>query len=78
MTRAEIFEKMKEIIADIMDMDASGITESDSLKALGANSIDRADIIVTTIEEVDVKIPMMSFSNAKNIGEIIDIICANL
>lgn len=78
MTREQILETMKEIISDIMDMDASNITEKDSLKALGANSIDRADIIITTTEECEVKIPMMSFSNAHNIGEIIDVIYQNL
>lgn len=78
MSRKEVFEIMKETIADIMDMDVSGITEADSLKALGANSIDRADIIVTVTEECGIKIPMMSFSQAKNIAGIIDVVMANM
>lgn len=78
MERKEILEILKGVLAEIMDIDTANISEADSLKALGANSIDRADIIVTTIEECNVKIPMMKFSDAKNIGGIIDVILENM
>lgn len=78
MERKEILEILKGVLAEIMDIDTANISEADSLKALGANSIDRADIIVTTIEECSAKIPMMKFSDAKNIGGIIDVILENM
>ena len=78
MSRKEILENLKNAIAEIMDIDTDNITEEESLKVLGANSIDRADIIITTIEDCNVKIPMIKFAEAKNIGGIIDVILENM
>ena len=45
-----------------------------SLKELGANSIDRAEIIMITLSQLQLKIPMMNFANAKNIRDILSIL----
>ena len=45
----------------------------DSLKEIGANSVDRADIIMFTMESLNIRIPMVKFGNAANIGDIVDI-----
>jgi polyketide biosynthesis acyl carrier protein len=47
---------------------------SDSLKALGANSIDRADIIMMTLESLCLNIPLVAMAKAENIGELAGII----
>lgn len=78
MSRTDILETLKNAIAEIMYINTDNITEEESLKELGANSIDRADIIITAIENCNVKIPMMKFSEAKNIGGIIDVILENM
>jgi polyketide biosynthesis acyl carrier protein len=76
-TQEKTFETLKSVFADIMDADTgtSTITLADSLRDLGANSIDRADIITETMEQLDVSIPMVRFGDAKNIGDIVAIIC---
>jgi polyketide biosynthesis acyl carrier protein len=51
---------------------------SDSLKALGANSVDRADIIMLTLETLSLKIPLIEMARAENIGELAGIIDARL
>ena len=51
---------------------------SDSLKALGANSVDRADIIMMTLESLSVQIPLFEMAKAENIGDIASIIHARL
>ncbi len=43
---------------------------SDSLRALGANSIDRADIIMMTLETLEKNIPLNELAKAENIGEL--------
>jgi polyketide biosynthesis acyl carrier protein len=48
----------------------------DSLKALGANSIDRADIIMMTLESLSLNIPLIEMAKAENIGELASIIHA--
>lgn len=75
MTRQEIFYLLKKAIEEILpEINLEEITLEDSLKEIGANSSDRAEIIYMTMEEVHVKLPMVTFNNAKNIGEIVEYI----
>lgn len=79
MSKNEILEEIKNNIYDVLpELEGTEIKESDSLKELGANSIDRADIIMSTLESIDAKVPMVRFGSAKNIGEIADIIISEL
>lgn len=43
---------------------------TDSLKGLGANSIDRADVIMMTLESLGVRIPLMELAKAENITDL--------
>lgn len=75
MTREEVFSEITTNIYDILpELEGEEIKESDSLREIGANSIDRADIIISTLESYDLKIPMVNFGDAKNIGDIISVI----
>ncbi len=75
MTKDELFNSIKEAIECVLPEAASDdLTCEDSLKEIGANSVDRAEILMMLMEDAGVKIPMVSFGNAKNIGEILDIV----
>ncbi|MER0242135.1 phosphopantetheine-binding protein [Streptomyces sp. 796.1] len=75
MTQDEIFKALLATFADIIpEVDLSAATFDDSLKELGANSIDRADIITETMEHAGVSLPMVSFAEAQSIGDIVRII----
>lgn len=75
MTKDELFNSIKEAIECVLPEVATGdLTCEDSLKEIGANSVDRAEILMMLMEDAGVKIPMVSFGNAKNIGEILDIV----
>lgn len=50
------------------------ISRTDSLKELGANSMDRSEIIMMTLESLSLNIPLVHLSGAKNIGELADLI----
>jgi polyketide biosynthesis acyl carrier protein len=43
---------------------------SDSLRELGANSIDRSEIVMLTLESLSLKIPMIEVAKAENMGEL--------
>ncbi len=74
MDKAYIFSILKKSIAEIMiDMDIDSITMQKNLKELGMNSVDRADILLQTMESLQVNVPMMKFATANNIGEIADV-----
>jgi polyketide biosynthesis acyl carrier protein len=47
---------------------------TDSLRELGANSIDRADIIMMTLETLGLNIHLTALAKAENIGELAGII----
>lgn len=74
MRRNLIFQTMLNNIIEILpQLDASSITQENSLRALGANSIDRAEILIQTMAKLKLKIPLIEFANAKNIGHLIEI-----
>jgi polyketide biosynthesis acyl carrier protein len=79
MSKDQILEIMKEKIADILpDLSPEQIRREDSMKDLGANSIDRFDIISDTMGELSLKIPLVQFGNLKNIGEVVDFLYEHL
>lgn len=74
MDKAYIFSILKKIISEIMiDIDINSVTMQKSLKELGMNSVDRADILLQAMESLQVNVPMMKFATTKNIGEIADV-----
>lgn len=75
MTREELMDSIKDAIGYIVpEAETDNLTYEDSLKAIGANSVDRAEILIMLMEDAGVKLPMVSFGEAKNIGEILDIV----
>lgn len=51
---------------------------SDSLRALGANSIDRSEIIMMTLESLSLRIPLIDLAKAENMGELAGLMHARL
>lgn len=51
---------------------------ADSLRALGANSIDRSEILMMTLESLSLKIPMVDLAKAENMGELAGLMHARL
>lgn len=77
MNKEYIFKTLKETIIEILpDVDETSIILEESLRNLGANSIDRMDIIIDTLKKLDMKVPMMQFNECKNIEDIVDTLLA--
>jgi polyketide biosynthesis acyl carrier protein len=75
MQKELVFKVVIQKIAEILpEVSPEQITMQHSLHDIGANSIDRADIIMNTVAEIDVDIPMLEFGGAKNIGDIVELI----
>ena len=75
MSKEEILNILKDAIEYIVpEIETDNLTSEDSLKELGANSVDRAEIIIMVMEDTHVKLPLVSFGMSKNIGEIVDVI----
>ena len=76
-SREEIFEIIVRHTREVVpELEAHEFRPNDSLKALGANSVDRADVIMMTLESLMLNIPLVEMARAENISELADIIHA--
>lgn len=74
MSRNEIFSLIQSnILAILPDTNCDDITDETRLVTLGANSMDRFEILADTISDVGLKIPLAEFAGL-NIKEIINLI----
>ncbi|HEY9804634.1 MAG TPA: acyl carrier protein [Leptolyngbyaceae cyanobacterium] len=51
---------------------------TDSLKQLGVDSVNRAEILTMVMEELDLHIPLIQLAGAQNIGELADLFATKL
>lgn len=73
-----ILEKMKEILAEQLDVDIESITpETDIADDLGADSLDVVEMLMTVEEEFDIEIPDEEIENLKTVGQVVDYIKEN-
>ena len=73
-----VFEKVKSIIVDQLDVDAEKITlDSKVAEDLGADSLDVVDLIMSIEEEFDMEIDDDAVEKMKTVGDIIAFIDSN-
>ncbi len=58
----------------IPELEGYFFQSNDALKDLGANSIDRSEIVMMTLESLSLNIPLTETVGAKNIGELAGIL----
>lgn len=58
---------LREIIPELQDRP---IAATDSMRALGANSIDRGDVVMMTLEQLSLSVPLSEVAKAGNLGEL--------
>lgn len=68
-----MLERIKEIIAEQLNLDAAEIKPETSFKDdLGADSLDLFEVVMSLEEEYDVEIPPEEVSNLNTVAEVID------
>lgn len=73
-----MFEKVKAILVDQLDVDEDIVTMDASITDdLGADSLDVADIAMSLEEEFDITIPDDQLQNIKTVGDIVKYIEEN-
>lgn len=79
MTIEEIFAIIVGHTREVLPgLDDHVFQHSDSLRQLGANSIDRSEITMLTLESLALKIPMIEVVKAANMGELAELLHAKL
>nr|ASA76637.1 acyl carrier protein [Pyxidicoccus sp. MCy9557] len=75
MSRDEIFRVLTDNILKVLpDVKADMVRPDRQLKELGANSIDRMDIVMGTIEDLRIKVPVTELGTAKDIGSLLAVL----
>lgn len=70
-----VFEKVKELISEQLDVKADDITEASNIQDdLGADSLDVVDLVMALEDEFDVEIPEDQVENIKTVGDIVKFI----
>ena len=73
-----VFEKVKEIIVDQLDVDENDVTEATNIQEdLGADSLDIVDLVMSFEEEFDLEIPDEQVEKIKTVGDIVKFIEEN-
>ncbi|HJF94390.1 acyl carrier protein [Lachnospiraceae bacterium DSM 108991] len=70
-----MLEKIKEMVAESLGVDAGTITEETSFKDdLGADSLDLFELVMALEEEYDVEIPTEDLEQIATVGDVISYI----
>ncbi len=74
MEKENIFSVVKNAIAEVLpDVDTETVSIEQNLKSLGANSIDRTEIVMSSMEKLRIKLPLVSFGGVENIEDMVDV-----
>lgn len=79
MDREAVFAIIKQNIIEIVpELANHPITMKSSLRELGANSLDRAEILIKSMATLQLIAPLVEFAQAKNIEELVQIFLEKL
>jgi acyl carrier protein len=74
-TKDEVFEVVKDNIRKVMfDLPDGSIDRSKNLKDLGANSLDRSEIAMGSMEALGLNFSLREFANVKNVDGLVDLL----
>lgn len=74
MKKEELFNLITTHCCDVIPLLKNhSFQPEDRLKDLGANSLDRSEIIDMTMESLGLEVPRVDLFGAKSIGELVDI-----
>ncbi|MFC9712837.1 acyl carrier protein [Paenibacillus sp. NPDC056933] len=75
MNKQDIFKIIVNHVCEILpELEQHEFQQDDQLVNLGANSIDRAEIVAMTMESLSLNIPRVELASARNIGELAEIV----
>lgn len=73
-----VFEKLRALIAEQLELDESEITmESELIDDLGADSLDIVDLVMTIEDEFEIEVPDEAIENMRTVGDAVKFIEEN-
>ncbi len=75
MNNDEIFAVVTRHLGEIVEtIDPASVKRGDSMKDLGASSLDIVEVVSCSMRELKVRVPRAKLSTAKNIGDLVDLL----
>ena len=79
MNKQEVFDVVVRTTREVLpDLEEHNFTFHDRLVDLGADSVDRAEIISIVLEDLSLSIPRVELTSVKNIGELTEVLYGKL
>ena len=79
MDKAKLLELIRQQTCQVLPgLEAHQFVASDRLADLGANSVDRAEIVMMVQESLNISVPRVELFGPKNIGELADLLLQKL
>ncbi len=78
MDNEEIFQKVKDVIVDQLNVEEDEVTlEASFIDDLGADSLDIVELVMALEEQFGISIPDEEAENIKTVGDAVEYIAAN-
>lgn len=79
MTKTEIFDVIQTSLREIVpELDSVTIDPRQSMRDLGANSVDRADVVLQSMETLKVNFPLYEVARIENLQGLVDFLHAKV
>jgi polyketide biosynthesis acyl carrier protein len=74
-SKQDIFEIIKKQTLEVLiDVDPNAITIDTSLTELGANSVDRVEIVMYSMDELGLDVPRTEFGGVRDIQSLVELL----
>lgn len=75
----EVFELVKAKVVEVLvDVDPAAVVPERQLVELGANSLDRVEVAMLSMEALDLRIPPTALAEVANLGELARLLTRHL
>lgn len=74
MDRSQIFDKISEVVVDVLDIDASEVSEETTFDDLDADSLERLQLVTAIEDEFGVEIDDEKLLSLNSVSDAIDAI----
>ena len=73
--KAAIFEVVKANVLKVLpELVSDEVKVESSLSDLGANSVDRVEVVLYSLEDLNLKVPTARLHGLKNLAELVDLL----
>jgi len=75
MTREEVFSLVQAKICEVLpDISPEQVTAQGRMKDLGANSIDRMEVVTELLAHLGIQVPLVAFGTVDTIGGLVEVL----